>query len=132
MVTPIDIITACIALAALVVSIISFYKSNKISKQTIKQATFEKKSIVSNLLTVYARDPLRCHFDESFYKKLTDSVQIVYTHFKGDLKKEILSIYEMIQNNKGKGDVTKEDIESIVNSVTYVLILVTADMIVID
>ncbi len=132
MVTPIDIITASIAFLALVLSVITFYRTNKINKQTIKQATFEKKSIVANLLTVYARDPLRCHTDKFFYEQLADSVKIVSTHFKSDLKKQILSIYAMIQNNEDKVKATKEDIENIINEVTNVLILITADMIVID
>ena len=85
-----DIIQTAVSIAALGLSIWAILISKKNDKQLRKQADFEKKYIVLQVLEDFLIKPTEYLYTEEYQQRLSDVRNLVRTHFEKELEQRIL------------------------------------------
>lgn len=94
-----DIIQAAASVLALTISIWAILLSKKNEKQLKKQAHFDKKYVVLQVLQDFLIKPDGYLYTEAYQDRMTEARNLVRTHFKKELEQSILHAFSDIYFN---------------------------------
>lgn len=94
-----DIIQAAAAIIALGFSIWAILISKKNDRQLKKQALFDKKNVVLQVLEDFLNKSDTYLFTEEYQKRMDDARNLVRTHFEKELEQRILHAFKDIYFN---------------------------------